>query len=132
MAVMQEAQRLRWVRDQVAASTGRQLSDAQCAEAAGLRSAEALDAALRDGANAAKRLIREHKGFLVSLSRKFTRQVQTLTVQHMHTALPQCTHASRFTDSKTTCFPKVQDLATYRDHAESAAVQCHDDCILLE
>ncbi len=49
---MQEAQRLRWVRDQGAASTGRQLSDAQWAEAAvaGLRSPEALEAALRDGA----------------------------------------------------------------------------------
>ena len=91
MAVMQEAQRLRWVRDQVAASTGRQLSDAQWAEAAGLRSPEALEAALRDGHSAAKRLIREHKGFLVALTRKFTHQVQTLTVQHMHTVLPQCT-----------------------------------------
>lgn len=42
------------------------------------------------------------------------------------------THASRFTDSKIMCFPKVQDLAMYREHAESAAVQCHVDYIVLE
>jgi len=122
------------VRDQGAASTGRQLSDAQWAEAAvaGLKSPEALEAALRDGYSAAKRLIREHNGFLVSLTRKFIRQVQTLTVQHMHTVLPQMTHASRFTDSKIMCFPKGQDLAMYREHAESAAVQCHVDYIVLE
>ena len=132
MAVMQEAQRLRWVRDQVAASTGRQLSDAQWAEAAGLRSPEALEAALRDGHIAAKRLIREHKGCLVALTRKFTHQVQTVTVQHMYTVLPQCAHASRFSDSKITCFPKVQDLAMYREHPKSAAVQGHVDYIVLE
>ena len=53
-----------------------QLSEQQWAQAGALNSAGALQSALQAGTAAQKRLLKEHKGFLVSLVNKHTHQVQ--------------------------------------------------------
>ena len=55
---------------------GEQLSEQQWARAGGLASAAALQSTLQAGTAAQKRLLKEHKGFLISLVNKHTPQVQ--------------------------------------------------------
>ena len=71
----QEAQRLRQVYED-ACSRGEQLSEQQWAQAGGLSSVGKLQKALQAGTAAQKRLLKEHKGFLISLVNKHTRQVE--------------------------------------------------------
>ena len=66
---------MRQVYHEAAARQGRQLLEAEWAQAAGLESSQRLAAALREGAAAEERLLREHRGFLVSLVRKFAHRV---------------------------------------------------------
>ena len=75
MTALQEAQRLRQVYHEAADHQNRQFSESEWAQAAGLGSPQRLAVALREGAAAEKRLLREHQGFLVSLVRKFARRV---------------------------------------------------------
>ena len=70
----QEAQRLRQLYED-ACSRGEQLSEQQWAQAGGLSSVGKLQKALQAGTAAQKRLLKEHKGFLISLVNKHTRQV---------------------------------------------------------
>lgn len=72
---LQKAQRLRQLYQDTASSWGRQLSEAEWAQAASLSSLDALRAALHAGSAAEKRLVSEHLGFLVSLVNKFSHQV---------------------------------------------------------
>lgn len=53
-----------------------QLSQGEWAQAAGLGTAGALQAALQAGSAAERHLVSEHKGFLMSLVNKYAHQVQ--------------------------------------------------------
>ena len=53
-----------------------QLSQRDWAQAAGLGAVDALQAALQAGSAAERRLVSEHKGFLMSLVNKYAHQVQ--------------------------------------------------------
>lgn len=53
-----------------------QLSQREWAQAAGLGAVDALQAALQAGSAAERRLVSEHKGFLMSLVNKYAHQVQ--------------------------------------------------------
>ena len=75
MRALQEAQRLRQVCEDIAGGR-QQLPDLEWARAAGLKSTRALRAALQAGSAAEKRLVSEHHGFLLSLVKRFTRQVR--------------------------------------------------------
>lgn len=66
--------------EDTANSRRRQLSEAEWAQAAGLPGEEALRTALYAGSDAEKRLVSEHKGFLLPLVQKFLRQVRSKSV----------------------------------------------------
>ncbi len=75
MGAVQRAAKLKQIRDKAAAADGRQLSDAEWADLAGLPSQKALSSMLAAGQAASRRLIDANMGLLYQFTYKYCGQV---------------------------------------------------------